>query len=89
MGVVWERSLTNATYKYKCSDIHPSFKLTDVITRECMKNRSWAPVDMSQCVMDLNSPVVMVLVVTLNAENSSIVQSVMDQISNEVCHRAG
>ena len=85
MGIVWERSLTNATYNHKCSDIHPSFKLADVVTRKCMKNRSWTPVDMSQCVMDLNSPVVMVLVVTLNAENSSIVQSAMDQINNEVC----
>ena len=85
MGIVWERSLTNTTYKHKCSDIHPSFKLADMAIRECMKNRSWAPVDMSQCVMVVNSPVVMILVVTLNADNSSEVQSVMDQITSEVC----
>ncbi|XP_065898098.1 low-density lipoprotein receptor-related protein 1B-like isoform X2 [Dysidea avara] len=84
MGIVWERSLTNTTYKHKCSDIHPSFKLADMAIRECMKNRSWAPVDMSQCVMVVNSPVVMILVVTLNADNSSEVQSVMDQITSEV-----
>ena len=84
MGVVWERSLTRITYKHKCSDIHPSFKLTDMVTRECMKNRSWAPVDVSQCVMDVDSPVVMILVMTLDTDSSTLVKSDMKNVIEEV-----
>ena len=84
MGVVWERSLTNTTHKHQCSSIHPSFKLPDMVTRQCMKNRSWAPVDVSQCVMDVGSPVVMILVITLDTENTTKVQAEMDQIVQEV-----
>ncbi|XP_065894299.1 sortilin-related receptor-like isoform X2 [Dysidea avara] len=84
MGVVWERSLTRITYKHKCSDIHPSFKLTDMVTRECMKNRSWAPVDVSQCVMDVDSPVVMILVMTLDTDSSTLVKSDMKNVIEEI-----
>ena len=84
LGVVWKRSLTNTTHKHQCSSIHPSFKLSDMLTRECMKNRSWGQVDMSQCVMDIDSPVLMILVITLNTENSTLVQAEMDQIHEEV-----
>ena len=84
MGIVWERSLTNTTQKHQCSSIHPSFKLTDLVTRECRKNRSWGQVEMSQCVMDVDSPVVMILVVTLDTENVTVVQAEMDQIMEEV-----
>ena len=57
-----------------------------MVTRECMKNRSWGLVEMSQCVMDVDSPVVMILVVTLNTENIILVQAEMDQIMKEVYH---
>ena len=46
-----------------------------MVTRECMKNRTWEPVDMSQCVMDVVSPVVMILTVTLDTENTTLVQA--------------
>jgi len=84
MGVIWERSLTNTTYKHQCSSIHPSFKLTDMVTRECMKNRSWGTVNMSQCIMDVDSPVVMILVVTLDTENTTLVKAEMRQIIEKV-----
>ena len=85
VGVVWERTVTKTSYKHQCSNIHPSFKLTDMATRECMKNRTWAPVNMSQCVMDIDSPVVMILTVTLDTENTTLVQAEMGQIMDEVC----
>ena len=84
MGVVWERTLTKTSSEKQCSDIHPSFKLADMATRECMKNRTWAPVNMSQCVMDIDSPVVMLLTVTLGTENTTLVQAEMGQIMEEV-----
>jgi len=84
MGVVWERTLTKTTYKHHCSSIHPSFKLADMATRECMKNRTWAPVDMSQCVMNVDSPVVMILTATLNTEDASQVQAERERIMEEV-----
>ena len=49
-----------------------------------MKNRSWGQVDMSQCIMDIDSPVVMILVITINTENSTLVQAEMNQIHEEV-----
>ena len=52
MGIQWEHTLTKTISTHKCSDIHPSFKLSDVITRECMKNKTWVPVNMSQCVIN-------------------------------------
>ena len=85
MGIHWERTLTNATNTHKCSDIHPSFKLTDVITRECLKNRTWAPVNISQCVMESDSPVVMIVVVSLDTNNTSLVKSKQSIIVQEVC----
>jgi len=85
VGVVWERTVTKTSYKHQCSNIHPSFKLTDMATRECMKNRTWAPVNMSQCVMDIDSPVVMILTVTLDTENTTLVQAEMEQIMDKVC----
>jgi len=84
MGVVWERTLTKTTHKHHCSSIHASFKLSDMATRECMKNRTWAPVDMSQCVMDIDSPVVMILTAVLDTEDATLVQSESGQIMEEV-----
>ena len=40
---------------------------------------------MSQCVMDIDSPVVMILTVTLDTENTTLVQAEMGQIMDEVC----
>ena len=85
MGVHWERTVTKTTNTHKCSDIHPSFKLTDVITRECLKNRTWAPVNISQCVMSGDSPVVMIVSVSLDTTNISLVRSKEDMIIQEVC----
>ena len=85
MGIHWERTLTKTTNTRKCSDIHPSFKLTDVITRECLRDRTWAPVNMSQCVMNSDSPVVMIVVVTLDTINTSLVKSKQDMIIQQVC----
>ena len=84
LGILWERSLTKTTYKHKCSDIHPSFKFADTVTRYCMKNRTWAPVDISQCVMDSDSPVIMIVVINLGTDNSSLVQSMEDTITEQV-----
>ena len=84
LGLLWERSLTKTTYKHKCSDIHPSFKFTDTVTRLCMKNRTWAPVNISQCVMDSDSPVIMIVVINLGTDNSSLVQSMEDVITEQV-----
>ena len=85
MGIHWERTLTKTTNTHKCSDIHPSFKLTEVITRECLRNRTWAPVNISQCVMNSDSPVVMILIVILDTINVSLVTSKQDMIIQEVC----
>jgi len=51
-----------------------------------MKNRTWEPVDMSQCIMDVGSPVVMILTVTLDTENTTLVQAERGQIMEEVCN---
>ena len=85
MGIHWERTLTKTTNTHKCSDIHPSYKLTDVITRECLRNRTWATVNMSQCVMNSDSPVVMIVIVTLDTTNTSLVTSKEDMIIQQVC----
>ena len=87
MGIHWERTLTNTTDIHKCSDIHPSFKLTDVITRECLRNRTWAPVNISQCVMSSDSPVVMIVIVSLDTNSTSLVKSKQDMIIQEVCYK--
>ena len=84
LGVHWERTLAKTTNTHKCSDIHPSFKLTDVITRECLRNRTWAPVNISQCVMSSDSPVVMIVTVSLDTTNISLVKSNEDMIALEV-----
>ena len=80
MGIHWERTLTKTTNTHKCSDIHPSFKLTDVITRECLKNKTWAPVNMSQCVMESDSPVVMIVAVYLQTNSTSLIKSNQNMI---------
>ena len=85
MGIHWERTLTKTTNTHKCSDIHPSFKLTDVITRECLRNRTWAPVNVSQCVMNSDSPVVMIVTLSLDTNSTSLVKSKEDMIIEEVC----
>ena len=84
LGVLWERSLTKTTYKHKCSDIHPSFKFADTVTRYCMKNRTWAPVNFSQCVMDSDSPVIMIVIINLGTNDSSLVESREQLIIEEV-----
>jgi len=84
LGVLWERSLTKTTYKHKCSDIHPSFKFADLTTRQCMRNRTWAPVNVSQCVMDSDSPVIMIVIITLDTINSSLVKSKEEMIIQQV-----
>ena len=84
MGIHWERTLTKTTNVHKCSDIHPSFKLTDVIIRECLRNRTWAPVNISQCVMSSNSPVVMIVTISLDTTNISLVIINQDTIIQEV-----
>ena len=86
MGIHWERTLTNTTNTHKCSDIHPSFKLSNVITRQCLRNRTWAPVNMSQCVMTSDSPVLMIVIVTLDTNSTSLVKSKQDIIIQEVCY---
>ena len=86
MGIHWERTLTKATNTHKCSDIHPLFKLTNVITRECLKNRTWATVNISQCVMSSDSPVVMIVIVSLGTNSTSLVKSKEDVIIQEVCY---
>ena len=85
LGVHWERTLTKTTNTHKCSDIHPSFKLTDVITRECLRKKTWAPVNISQCVMDNDSPVVMIAIVSLDTTDISLVRSKEDTIIQQVC----
>ena len=87
MGIHWERTLTNTTNVHKCSDIHPSFKLTDVITRECLRNRTWAPVNISQCVMSSDSPVVMIVIVSLDTNSTSMVKYKQDMIIQKVCYK--
>ena len=84
LGLLWERSLTKTTYEHKCSDIHPSLKSDDAVTRCCMKNRTWAAIDLSQCVMDSDSPVIMIVVINLDTDNSSLVQSMEDVITEQV-----
>ena len=84
LGVLWERTLTKTSYKQKCSDIHPSFKFAYTITRYCMKNKTWAPVNISQCVMDNDSPLIMIVVINLGTDNSSLVQSMEDVIIEQV-----
>ena len=84
LGLLWERSLTRTTYKHKCSDIHPSFKFADIITRDCLKNRTWAPVNISQCVMNSDSPVIMIVIINLATDNSSLVQLKEENITEEV-----
>ena len=84
LGLLWERSLTRTTYKHNCSDIHPSFKFADTITRDCLKNRTWASVNMSQCEMDSDSPVIMIVIINLATDNSSLVKSREEVISEEV-----
>ena len=86
MGIQWERTLTKTTNTHKCSDIHPSFKLSDVITRECLRNRTWAPVNISQCVMSSDSPIVLIVVVSLDTNSTSLVKSKQDIIIQEVCY---
>ena len=86
LGIHWERTLTKTINTHKCSEIYPSsLKLTDVITRECLRNRTWAPVNMSQCVMNSDSPVVMIAVVTLETNSTFLVKSRQDIITEEVC----
>ena len=82
--MLWERSLTKTTYQHKCSDIHPSFKFADIITRDCLKNRTWAPVNISQCVMDHDSPVIMIAIINLASDNSSLVNLRKEMIIEEV-----
>ena len=84
LGILWKPTLTKTTYRHKCSDIHPSFKFANVVTRYCMKNRTWAPVDISQCVMDSDSPLIMIVIVTLNTQNSSLVKSKEEMIIQDV-----
>ena len=84
LGLLWERSLTKTTYKHKCSDIHPSFKFADSVTRDCLKNRIWAPVNITQCVMDSDSPVIMTVIINLATDNSSLVKSSEKIIIEEV-----
>ena len=84
LGLLWERSLTKTTYKHNCSDIHPSFKFADKITRDCLRNRTWAPVNISQCVMNSDSPVIMIVIINLQTDNSSLVKSQKEKISKEV-----
>lgn len=84
MGIYWERTLTKTTNIRKCSDIHPSFKLTDLATRECLKNRTWAPVNISQCVMSSSSPVVMTVILSLYTNDTSLVKSKQGIIIQEV-----
>jgi len=55
-----------------------------MITRKCMRDRSWASVNMSQCVMDVNSPVVTILTFTLDTENTTLVQAEMGTIIDKV-----
>ena len=85
MGIHWERTLTKTTNTHKCSDIHPSFKLSNVITRECLRNQTWAPVNISQCVMSSDGPVVMIVIITLDTNSSSLVKSRQNNITQEVC----
>ena len=86
MGIHWERTLTKTTNTQKCLDIHPSsFKQADMITRECLKDRTWGPINISQCVMNSDSPVVMIVVVILETNNASLVKSRQDIIIEEVC----
>ena len=85
LGVHWEHALTKTTNTHKCSDIHPSFKLTDVITRECLRNRTWASVNISRCVMDNDSPVVIIVIVSLDTTDISLVRSKEDTIIQQVC----
>lgn len=49
-----------------------------------MRDRSWASVNMSQCVMDVNSPVVTILTFTLDTENTTLVQAEMGTIIDKV-----
>ena len=85
LGALWERLLTKTTYKHKCSDIHPSFKFVDTMTRDCLKNRTWAPVNMSQCVMDSDSPVILIMIINLATDNSSLVKLRKEKITEGVC----
>ena len=91
LGLLWERSLTKTTYRHKCSDIHPSFKFADSVTRDCLKNRTWAPVNITQCVMDSDSPVVMIVIINLATDNSSLVklreEIIIEEVSliNQLC----
>ena len=56
-----------------------------MITRECLRNRTWAPVNISQCVMNSDSPVVMIVTATLDTTSISLVKSKEDMIIQEVC----
>ena len=84
LGLLWERLLTKTTYKHNCSDIHPSFKFADTITRDCLKNRTWAPVDISQCALNNDSQVIMIVTINLQTENTSLVKSREETIIEEV-----
>ena len=49
-----------------------------------MRNRTWAPVNMSQCVMDSDSPLIMIVVANLATANSTLVKSRKEYIIQEV-----
>ena len=49
-----------------------------------MRNRTWAPVNMSQCIMDSGSPLIMIVVANLATANSTLVRSKKESIVQEV-----
>ena len=86
MGMYWEFVDIATVSKQKCSDINPSFKSMGVITRRCLRSEKWAPVNVSQCVMNSDSPVVMILGVKIRTKRKSLVKRKQNIIIQKVCH---
>ena len=50
-GIMWGKQGSNSLASVSCSELHPSFRSDVYITRQCLLNRVWGSVDISNCTI--------------------------------------
>ena len=85
-ALFWNNTGINLSVTQPCSKLHSSFRSGVEIRRKCNDDRTWTPVDMSNCTMHADSNPVLIVYFTVIINDSDTVNStiIINNVSSKV-----
>jgi len=81
-AVFWPNSRQDSLVTQSCSQLHPSFRSSVNIGRQCRSDGSWSPVDFRNCTMFIDSKPIMIVYFTVTLSNPDVMSSAVNITDN-------